>query len=199
MKEAKLEILLKEYELINQKIEQFISTQFSTLNVLLVILGGFIVFAINDKSNRQNYLYALPILILMLLMMVGYHYQRVMGLQGYKKYLETQINSFVGEDIVFYGHLGMHFMGNSNPFSLGNVIIYILIYIISIIFTSKMISNFNNWAYLFYGILAAVYLFMAYPIIRYTNKVYNISTEINSTSTQTESIDELIKRLDEKK
>ena len=182
MKDKILEILLVEYQLTNVKIEQFISAQFNTLNIILVTIGGFIVFTLsgNKESSRLEYLKFLPFLILLLLLLLCYHYQRAIGIQGYKKYLEYKINNIVGEDIIFYGHIGMKYMGSTNFFAVGNIIIYVAFYVFAILLVYKMIPVSFKLIYPYYIFCTALFLIFLIPMFKYTERINKLSLFINS-------------------
>jgi|GEM_PF-2179422 len=208
----KNEILLLEYQLINEKIEQFIGIQFSILNIILLTIGGFLFFIYSgDNTEHFEHFKYLPFLIILTLFLLGYQYQRVLGLQGYKQYLEVQLNSSINEKVIFYGHLGMKFMGNRNLFSIGNVVMYSVIYLFSIYLACTMPPTkiFIGY-YIGYAIVSIAYLIFSMMTIGYTNKVETISNFINSFEVQIENsniertpedftIDEIIKKYPPKK
>ncbi len=141
-KETKLEILLKEYELVNQKIERFVANQFLYMQGTLVLVGGYIVFLIEGTfsfetapetmvgvaDNTKFYIQFLPYVLLTILMGIAYQFKRTIGLQGYKGYLEERLNALAGENLISYSHIGMHFMVKRSAISWINWGIYVAVY-----------------------------------------------------------------------
>jgi len=138
LEKSKLDVLLKNYELITAKIEKFVGNQFIYTQGALALAGGYIFFlvegvgiidnATGNKEDTKLYLQFLPFFILLILTGVLYQYQRTMGLQGYKQYLERAINNLIGQNIVSYGHIGMKYMGPSNLVAALNTILYAIVY-----------------------------------------------------------------------
>ena len=131
----KLEILLKDYELTNSKIERFVGNQFVYTQGALLLTGSYIAFLvegigkIEENTDTKLYLQFLPYFILFILGGVLYQYQRTIGLQGYKQYLEDAINKLVEENMISYGHIGMRFMLRKSAVSAMNLILYVLLYV----------------------------------------------------------------------
>ncbi|WGD34749.1 hypothetical protein [Olleya sp. YS] len=138
LEQSKLDVLLKDYELTNTKIEKFVGNQFLFTQGALVLTGGYVFFliegvsaidkAINTKTDTKFYLQFLPFFVLLILSGVLYQYQRTVGLQGYKQYLEQAINKLVGQNLISYGHIGMRLMLKNNLVSLLNAILYASVY-----------------------------------------------------------------------
>ncbi|WP_417873156.1 hypothetical protein [Xanthomarina gelatinilytica] len=120
LEKSKIDVLLKEYELTNGKIEKFVGNQFFYTQGALILAGGYIFFLIegialidktvNTEIDTRLYLQFLPFFVLMILSGVLYQYQRTIGLQGYKQYLENKINTLLGENLISYGYIGMKYM-----------------------------------------------------------------------------------------
>ncbi len=119
----KIDILLKDYDLTNQKIEKFVGNQFFLTQGALALIGGYIVFLVEGANlfdlavgkdltaeSTKFYLQFLPFFALIIISGIGYQYQRTIGLQGYKHYLEIVINEKAGENLLSYGHIGMKYM-----------------------------------------------------------------------------------------
>ncbi|WP_339832705.1 hypothetical protein [uncultured Altibacter sp.] len=168
-KELKLEILLKEYELTNQKIERFVGNQFLYTQGTLALAGGYIFFLIEGTSyfdasqeavlasfnNTKFYIQFLPYVLLTILMGVAYQLQRTLGLQGYKRYLEELINAKAGENLVSYGHIGMRYMVQKNIISWINSGIYLLLYGASVALAYyKPPHPISNWYLISHIVLA---------------------------------------------
>lgn len=83
----------------------------------------------NTEIDTRLYLQFLPFFVLMILAGILYQYQRTIGLQGYKQYLENRINTLLGENLISYGYIGMKYMLKKNKIALLNVILYSLIYV----------------------------------------------------------------------
>ncbi|WP_034261067.1 hypothetical protein [Altibacter lentus] len=144
--ELQIEILLKEYELINQKIERFVGNQFLYTQGTLALAGGYIFFLIEGTSyfdasqeavvesynNTKFYIQFLPYVLLTILMGVAYQLQRTLGLQGYKCHLEELINKKAGENLISYAHIGMRYMVKNNVIAWVNSGIYVLLYAASV-------------------------------------------------------------------
>ncbi|WP_452225658.1 hypothetical protein [Lacinutrix chionoecetis] len=139
LEKSKLDILVKEYELTNTKIEKFVGNQFLYTQGALALAGGYIFFlvegiaiidkTVNSETDTKLYLQFLPFFVLMILTGILYQYQRTIGLQGYKQYLEMKINDLLGENLISYGHLGMKYMLKKNLIALLNTILYALVYV----------------------------------------------------------------------
>lgn len=121
---------MEEYKLTNSKIEEFLQSQHKYINSLLLLIAGCFVFIFDsDQTSRLYYLLYLPFVFICIIGVFIYHYKRTMGLQGYKRYLEGEINNELKSKTLFYGELGNKYMIKRDPFSLVNFISYIVIYV----------------------------------------------------------------------
>lgn len=107
--------LLKEYDVINSKIEQFLKAQPSMFGAgVIVNLGLLGAFSDGQSTAPQPVdslhfiiIVALPFFTLFYANIIAYHYMRTMTLQGYKKYLEQRINEALGAKYFNYSVVGM--------------------------------------------------------------------------------------------
>lgn len=150
----KLYVLIEDFKLTSEKIEQFLRNHHNYLNTSFILVGGFLFFALSGRPSspeietppRIEYLSLLPVLIAVILGIFLYHYQRVMALQGYKKYLEYRINELVDKDSVTisYTTLGVKYMIKDNFFSAYNGIMYGLLYLGSCAFSYINTTQFKE-------------------------------------------------------
>lgn len=144
IEERRLKILLNDYNITNEKIEQFIRAQvgyFVSGNV--IVFGILGIFGYSDEAlGYTEILYLIPITLLTYFGTIMYHYQRTLALQGYKMYLEEKINSLAGEQLIFYGKLGMRYLEKENRFVVFNLLSYGVLFLISI-FISVLATIYN--------------------------------------------------------
>jgi len=157
---VKLEILIEEYKLINEKIEQFIRNQLNYFYLILGLLGGIYSFILH-KDNASSYLhFLLPAIHIICLIAMSYQFQRILVIQGYKKYLECQLNKLAKEHLVFYGHLGMKVMQNNNKLAKSNYILHGLIFLF--LFGESIRQNFDGEPYLYIPLILLIVLLICY-------------------------------------
>ena len=166
LEKSKLEVLLKEYELVNIKIEKFVGNQFLYTQGALALAGGYIFFlvegirvidnTIGSQQDTKLYLQFLPFFVLMILAGLLYQYQRTIGLQGYKQYLEYTINNVVGKNLISYGHIGMNYMLKRNVIALINTMLYGTVYIASSVLAFVMPSTVNEPKWFIYHMIAFI-------------------------------------------
>ncbi|WP_397362552.1 hypothetical protein [Olleya sp. R77988] len=183
IEKSKLDVLLKDYELTNTKIEKFVGNQFFYTQGALVLTGGYVFFliegvsaidkAVNTNIDTKFYLQFLPFFVLLILSGVLYQYQRTIGLQGYKQYLERAINKIVGQNIVSYGHIGMRLMLKNNLISLLNVILYGLVYAAACFLAVVKPSNIDEPKWLVFHIIGFV-LFLIFALWQTNNHTQRI-------------------------
>lgn len=141
LEKSKLDVLLKEYEITNSKIEKFVGNQFLYTQGGLVLTGGYILFlvqtslVVSGTSDSSVYLQFLPFIVLMILSGILYQYQRTVVLQGYKQYLEYAINKIVGQNLISYGYIGVKRMLRKNRIAVMNTSFYVIVYIGACIFS----------------------------------------------------------------
>jgi len=182
----KLDILVEEYKIISENIEQFQRVQVNYLISLFLIIGGMIGFyfskdlnALENKIDYAKEFYHLfPLTLAAFISLISYHYRRIIGFQGYKRYLEEQINSELNSNTIFYSLLGL---GKSkylkkpkiNLFLLINWMLYISIYFFSIyIAMYKTDYDYLITVYIIITILLVVGLVIS---LNRFNNVYNAS------------------------
>lgn len=120
LQDPRLLVLLKEYEIINIKIEQFLIKQPNMFGAgIIAILGIIGLYANGYESNITESLnktleinhflaiMALPFFTLFYMCIIGYHYMRTMTLQGYKRVLEDEINKYVNKNCLKFSIVGM--------------------------------------------------------------------------------------------
>ena len=201
MKEStKIEILLREYENTNQKIERFVGNQFLYTQGTLILAGGYVVFLIEGTSDFEKaiavsegvqqtahhakfYIQFLPYVLLTVLMGIAYQYQRTIGLQGYKQYLEELINKKAGENLISYGHIGMNLMVKRNVIGKANSMIYALLYIASVALArTKPPGDNSDWYLITHIGFAALLIGMVYWQTRnFTDTVKKAAKDINKS------------------
>lgn len=191
LEKSKLNILVKEYELTNIKIEKFVGNQLLFTQGSLALAGGYIFFliegiavidnTIKNQTDTKLYLQFLPFFVLMILTGILYQYQRTIGLQGYKQYLENKINLLLGENLICYGHIGMKYMLRKNIIALLNTFLYGLIYVAASVLALIKPSEPTEPAWWVAHIVAfIVFLIIALTqTTNYSNKVKNLAVKIN--------------------
>jgi len=201
MKEStKIEILLRECENTNQKIERFVGNQFLYTQGTLILAGGYVVFLIDGTTNFEKaiavsegvqqaghhakfYIQFLPYVLLTVLMGIAYQYQRTIGLQGYKQYLEELINKKAGENLISYGHIGMNLMVKRNVIGKANSMIYALLYIASVALArTKPPGDISDWYLITHIGFAALLIIVVYWQTRnFTHTVKKAAEDINKS------------------
>lgn len=193
LEKSKLDVLLKEYEITNNKIEKFVGSQFLYTQGSLALAGGYILFLVEgvkliDQSTpnvdgTKLYIQFLPFLVLIILSGILYQYQRTIVLQGYKQYLEFAMNKIVGQNLISYGHIGMKKMLQKNPIALMNSIIYALVYIASCAFAYYKPAKTDEPRWLGYHIFAfVVFLLIAiFSTSGNTKKVKNMAVDYHDS------------------
>lgn len=191
LEKSKLNVLMQEYELVNAKIEKFVGNQFLYTQGALILAGGYIFFLIegialidknvNTEMDTKLYLQFLPFFVLMILSGILYQYQRTIGLQGYKQYLENRINVLLGENLISYGYIGMKYMLKKNKIALLNVLLYSLVYVAATILAYVKPSQPEEPAWWISHILVFI-LFLALALTqtnKYSEKVKRLAIENN--------------------
>ncbi|AXG69919.1 hypothetical protein KORDIASMS9_02147 [Kordia sp. SMS9] len=174
LEKSKLDVLLKEYEITNAKIEKFVGSQFLYTQGSLALAGGYVLFLVEgvkliDQSvttggGTKLYIQFLPFLVLIILSGILYQYQRTIVLQGYKQYLEFAINKIVGKNLMSYGQIGVKKMLQRNPIALMNSIIYGLVYLASCAFAYYKPSGTEEPRWIVYHIVAFI-LFLIIALV----------------------------------
>ena len=142
LSEQELQILLNEYNQCNERIESFLNRQDSILQISMAVIGGAIAFTLLNPIPEELYL-AIPIIPIMLLIHISYHYTRVIANQGYREYLQQRLNmNLPNGSLVKYTSVGKEFLLNKNPIAKINSIVFPLLIFSSILF-SIIMSNFN--------------------------------------------------------
>ena len=189
VEKSKLDVLLKEYELTNSKIEKFVGNQFLYTQGALALAGGYIFFLVEgikiiDNSiakggDTKLYLQFLPFFVLMILSGVLYQYQRTIGLQGYKQYLEFAINKILGQNLISYAHIGMKHMVKKNVIALMNTILYAIVYAASCFLAYiKPVGDFAPKWYVYHILAFILFLIIAiWNTTGYTKKVRRLALE----------------------
>jgi hypothetical protein len=189
-KERKLSILLNEYNLTNEKIEQFLKAQ-----VGYFISGNFIIFGILGLFGNSKellgfstiILYLIPLTILTYFGTIMYHYQRTLALQGYKQYLERKINEIAGEKLIFYGELGMKYLEKENRFVVFNILSFGVLFLISIfiailatIYNLEEISNTLILSVIGLTlILLGIFVWAIFKVKKTPSTILNVSIKTN--------------------
>ena len=155
IEKSRLDVLLKEYEVTNSKIEKFVGNQFLYTQGGLVLTGGYILFLVQTNlvietatsGNDANvYLQFLPFIVLIILSGILYQYQRTIVLHGYKQYIEYAINKIVGKNLISYGHIGVKRMLQKNRIAMMNTSFYVLVYIAACVFSRVNLGeNGSGW------------------------------------------------------
>lgn len=191
---SKLEVLMKEYELVNNKIEKFVGNQFLYTQGALALAGGYVFFlvegvkiideAIGNGADTKLYLQFLPFFVLMILTGILYQYQRTIGLQGYKQYLELTINKKLGENLISYTHIGMRYMLKYNIIALVNTLLYASVYVAAcfLAFVKPSAVKEPKW-FVYHMIALVLFLIMAiWQTTGYANKVKKLAEKFNAST-----------------
>lgn len=187
--DRKLKVLLNDYNLTNEKIEQFIRAQVGYfISGNIIVFGILGVFGYSDKAlGYTEILYLIPITLLTYFGTIMYHYQRALALQGYKQYLEEKINSLAGEELIFYGKLGMKYLEKENRFVVFNLLSYGILFLISIfisvlatIYNINEMSQFIIIGILIFTILLAIlFIWAARKVKKTPSFIYSKALEEN--------------------
>ena len=188
MKEStKIEILLREYENTNQKIERFVGNQFFYTHGSLILFGSAAAFIIGQDIY---YVQFLPAIFLIVTLGIAYQYQRTSGLQGYKQYLEELINKKADENLISYGHIGVRYMVKGNFLGIINGILYALIFIAMVIWGGSEISeNKNLYMGAHFLIALALLIFCYLKTSNFNKTIKNEALFINETKGAVSKID----------
>ena len=186
-----LEVLMEDYKITNEKIEQFMRNQFNHLNTAFLLIGGFFAF-IYASSSGDTYpnldkIVWLPLFVALICGLLLYHYQRIMGLQGYKISLENAINEHLGQPTLLYGYIGMNEMVKKNPFQTFNLFIYIAVYLF-ISGASYVITGDFLWSLIHLLVLVGL-LIMSTKILSFSKEFYKISQDIRTGKIKVEDYD----------
>ncbi|UAB75963.1 hypothetical protein [Mesoflavibacter sp. SCSIO 43206] len=185
----RLDVLLKEYELVNYKIEKFVGNQFLYTQGALALTAGYIFFLVEgiglvdnsiDQVNTKLYLQFLPVLVLMILAAILYQYQRTLGFHGYKQYLEIQINTLINQNLITYSHIGGKYMIKNYVIYL-NLLMYMVIYVGAVTIAFNKPDGIENPNYLIaHVIIFLIFLIFAWfqtkdQLIRVKNMAFDLS------------------------
>ncbi|MEM9679117.1 MAG: hypothetical protein AAF901_02235 [Bacteroidota bacterium] len=126
---TKLDVLLEEYKITNERIESFLKSQITFYwQGLAIVFGLLAVF-----KDYKEVLLALPIVILIYVSLFMYHYQRCITNQLYKRKIEERINALCEDKVLFYSELAFEKLEKSNKFIPFNILSYSILVIISFI------------------------------------------------------------------
>lgn len=128
LEDLKLKVLLEEYKLTNERVENFLSSQskfyFQGILIVFGLLGVF--------RDYKEVLLGLPLIIIIYVGLFLYHYKRCLTNQEYKRHLEIKINEISGENLIFYTQLGYDKVEKNNKFIRFNIFSYLILIAISI-------------------------------------------------------------------
>jgi hypothetical protein len=93
-----LDVLLKEHSLTCSQIHQMTSYTDKMLGAAVAVVSAALLYGI--KENVPGIVIALPYVSVALLLYFSAVYTSVFSLGGYRRYLETQINSIVNRDLL---------------------------------------------------------------------------------------------------
>lgn len=176
--------------MVNNKIEKFVGNQFLYTQGALALSGGYIFFLVEgikviDNSvasevDTKLYLQFLPFLVLMILSGVLYQYQRTIGLQGYKQYLEQRINAIVRKNLLSYTHIGMNYMLKNNFVALINTLLYVSVYLAScfLAFIKPTGTNEPKWFVIHLVAFVVFVIISIWQTTGYSNKVRDKAIEL---------------------
>lgn len=197
LQDPKILVLLKDYDLINIKIEQFISKQPNMFGAgIIAILGIIGLYANGYESNvvleegriiEINHflaIMALPFFTLFYMCIIGYHYMRTLTLQGYKRVLEKQINTYLGKNCLNFSMVGM-VIEKDNSFRFSFIAGFIILLLFSILVPVLFIKHYcghisPTQMKIFYFSIIAYIIFLILAIIAGTQigKIFNKSVEM---------------------
>lgn len=166
----KTQLLFEEYKITNDKIESFLQSQHKYINSLLLLLAGCLVFVYDSKVPRTEYLLALPMVFLTVFSVFIYHYKRTMALQGYKKYLEYELNKSLTENVLNFGNIGFEIMVKKDILSKVNVVTYLIIYSALVYFAYAKNTDNMFWTWINIG-LGVTMVIIAFIERNTTNKI----------------------------
>jgi len=98
--ELKIEILMKEYECVGQKIEALFLTSERIIGLGIVVIVAMLTFGLERKIN--SILLFLPVAFLGVLLYGVHVFTELTSLGGYKRYLEERINTIFEENLLFW-------------------------------------------------------------------------------------------------
>ncbi|MGD0627271.1 MAG: hypothetical protein ABSB32_21530, partial [Thermodesulfobacteriota bacterium] len=96
--EAKLEVLLKDYETNWQQIQMRIGINEKIVGFGLTVLGAGLIYGIKEKV--VEILLPLPVGVFGLIFYSVFITTDIMSLGGYRRYLEERINTILGENVL---------------------------------------------------------------------------------------------------
>jgi len=100
-----------------------------------------------------------------------------MGLQGYKRYLENEINKELDSKTLLYGELGLKYMIKRDVLGLINFLVYIPIYAGLIYLADSKNIGMETWTNVNIT-LGLIFLIISIPIFTFSKKIENKSYEL---------------------
>jgi hypothetical protein len=125
-REMQFDCLREEYRMCSQRIDDFNSKLFSYFNTVLIVVGGYLTF-IHGAVKMEGMRSFTPYLLFIALGLAGYQYRRTLILQGYRRYLEDEINKLLGKNTFNFGNLSKERLLKPNFFTSFNAVSYFLV------------------------------------------------------------------------
>lgn len=130
------EILLNEYNSVTAKIEQFLKLQERFLYIT-IFLGSASLTLLREIQNRDALLF-LPIALAGVMSFIMYFYKRNYMLQGYRRYLEGELNKICKKNTIFYSTLA------KDKNMLSDINSYFLFVVFGALFTYLMFKAYSD-------------------------------------------------------
>ena len=113
----RLEVLLKEYEIISKTISEFSNRQYEVLSRSIIVISGLLLYGV--KAEMEVILIPAPIALIALFNHLLYKIERNNYSQNYKSNIEAQINSLITsagakQDNIFFSKVEAKKLGFSN-------------------------------------------------------------------------------------
>ena len=162
-------LLYEEYKAASQRIEEYQSKHLSFYNQVILIFSGIIIFTPKENLDIMSLLYVFPYLVIILLMLIYYHFHRTLIVQGHRKFLEDTINFKMKNTMhadgnpLLFGHLSEKFIISPKG-SGGNKSIYLFAVInlagfIALILFSNLAKLTWEHAIIQFGLLVPILIF----------------------------------------
>ncbi len=176
--EFEKEVLLKEYERINQEINNYLSIIDRNIGFAMLILGGGAAYGL--KENLRLVLLIVPFGVFGIYIYALHLLTAISALGGYKKGLEEKINSIIGKNLLMWEiKMSQKHLHNRFIYAVFSLILFVFL-----LFTMgaglNSLLQLQKHGFLLLFIFGFIYVFLfgtlIYQIINMTtsfNRVYN--------------------------
>lgn len=170
-------VLMKEYEIINAKIEQFLSRQPAMFGAgviaILTIIGFLSKGSVEEIDLTNKFLLwavlSLPFFTLFYMDIILYHMMRTLTIQGYKRALERKINNIVGDNYLNFSVVGMN-VENKNKYRIAFALGFIALLSFSILI--PVIVIIDNWEFIYEQHFWPVLIVSVFFILFFSASIY---------------------------